>query len=99
MFDSGATHSFALTMFAKNLDRGKDRINQFFRTALPSSDVMVSIHWLRVVPTVIAGRELNFDLVILNMFDYDVIIRMDFLTEYEATINCKSPNGQFQTTR
>ena len=96
LFDSGATHSFASTIFAENLDRGKDRINQIFRTALPSGDVMISSYWLRAVPIVIAGRELSVDLVILDMFDYDVIIGMDFLTKYEATINCKARTVNFK---
>ena len=58
--------------------------------ALPSGDVMLSNYWLRSVPIVSAGRELSVDLVIMDMFDYDVIIGMDFLSKYGATINCKS---------
>ncbi|KAL5568094.1 hypothetical protein UlMin_024669 [Ulmus minor] len=98
LFDSGATHSFASTMFASCVNRGKDKINQMFRTILPSGDVMLSNYWLRAVPIVIAGRELSMDLVILDMFDYDVIIGMDFLTKYEATINCKARTVKFKPT-
>ena len=36
------------------------------------------------------------DLVILDMFDYDVIIGMDFLTKYKATINCKARTVKFK---
>ena len=96
LFDSGATHSFASTIFVENLDRGKDRINQIFRTALPSGDVMISSYWLCAVPIVITGRELNVDLVILDMFDYDVIVEMDFLTKYGAIINCQVRTVNFK---
>ncbi|KAL5546618.1 hypothetical protein UlMin_006305 [Ulmus minor] len=98
LFDSGATHSFTSTMFANCVNRGKDKINQMFRTILPPGDVMLSNYWLRAVPIVIAGRELSMDLVILDMFDYDVIIGMDFLTKYEATINCKARTVTFKPT-
>ncbi|KAL5540177.1 hypothetical protein UlMin_043726 [Ulmus minor] len=96
LFDSGATHSFASTSFAGGVDRGKDVINQTFRTALPSGDVMLSNYWLRNVPIVISGRELSVNLVILDMHDYDVILGMDFLTKYEATINCKARTVNFR---
>ena len=50
LFDSGATHSFISVMFADCLGRNKDNFRQTFRTVLPSSDVMLSSYWLRVVP-------------------------------------------------
>ncbi|KAL5548506.1 hypothetical protein UlMin_003737 [Ulmus minor] len=96
LFDSGATHSFASTSFADCVDRGKDVINQTFRTALPSGDVMISSYWLRNVPIVIFGRELSVNLIILDMRDYDVILGMDFLAKYEATINCKARSVNFR---
>ncbi|KAL5548161.1 hypothetical protein UlMin_003392 [Ulmus minor] len=82
--------------FADGVDRGKDMINQTFRTALPSGDVMLSNYWLCNVPIVISGRELSVNLVILDMHDYDVILGMDFLTKYEATINCKARTVNFR---
>ena len=51
---------------------------------------MLSNYWLRVVPIVISERELSADLVILDMIDYNVILGMDFLSKYEATIDCKA---------
>jgi len=57
---------------------------------------MLSNYWLRAVPIVIAGRELSVDLVILDMFDYNVIVGMDFLSKYGATINCKARSINFK---
>ena len=90
LFDSRAAHSFISAVFADCLGRNKDSIRQTFRTALPSGDVMLSNYWLRAVPVVISERELSVDLVILDMIDYDVILGMDFLSKYEATIDCKA---------
>ena len=96
LFDSGATHSFASTMFAEYLDRGKDRVSQIFRTTLLSNDIIISSYWLHAVLIVIAGRELSVDLVILDMFDNDMILWIDFLIEYEATINSKARSINFK---
>ena len=96
LIDSGATYSFISVMFADGLDINKDSIGQTFRMVLPSGDVMLSNYWLRVVPVVISERELNVDLVMLNMIDYDIILGMDFLSKYKATIDYKAKIVSFK---
>ena len=73
-----------------------ERIGQAFKTALPSGDVLLSSHWLRHVLVEIAGRELSADLVVLNLVEYDVILGMDFLGKYNATIDCRKKKVVFQ---
>ncbi|KAL5577023.1 hypothetical protein UlMin_018722 [Ulmus minor] len=89
LFDSGATHSFISTMHANRLDRRKDTIPQTFRTSLPSGEVLLSVYWLLTVPIILLERELYVDLIVLDMYDYDVILGMDFLEKYNATIECR----------
>ena len=43
--------------------------------------------WFRVIPIVIFGRELYVDLIIMEMYDYDLILGMDWLTRYNAVID------------
>ena len=43
-----------------------------------------------------ADRELSADLVLIRMVDYDVILGMDFLGKYNATIECKKKKVVFQ---
>ena len=96
LFDSGALHSFASHAFVKLLGRKGDRINQNFRTVLPSEEVLISDHWIRHVPIVICGRELFADLIIIDIFDYEVILRMDFLGKYAVKIDCRRRQVTFR---
>ncbi len=66
---------------------------------LPSGDIMLSSYWLHAVPVVISKRELRADLVMLDMTDYDVILGIDFLSKYEATIDCKAKTVGFKPPR
>ncbi|KAL5583195.1 hypothetical protein UlMin_015637 [Ulmus minor] len=66
-----------------------DTIPQTFRTSLPSGEFLLSVYWLRTVPIILSERELYVDLIVLDMYDYDVILGMDFLAKYNATIECR----------
>ena len=37
----------------------------------------------------VVGKELYVDFVVLDMPDYEVILKMDWLSKYYATIDCK----------
>ncbi|KAL5543368.1 hypothetical protein UlMin_007152 [Ulmus minor] len=89
LFDSGATHSFISNSFADRLNWVRDRMNQSFHVALPSGEVLLSNYWVRHIPIVFSGRELHADLVLIKMYDYDVILGMDFLGKYNALIECR----------
>ncbi|KAI6692069.1 hypothetical protein NL676_019779 [Syzygium grande] len=44
----------------------------------------------------VGGREDSIDLIVLAMFDFDVIIGMDWLTKQRATVNCYRKTIQFE---
>src|SRR3954470_7202501 len=45
----------------------------------------------------IAGHEFTFDLILLDMREFDVIIGMDWLTAFRAHIDCSNRRVTFQT--
>ena len=95
LIDLGATHSFASMIYVKKLDRSPEVLLDGFSSTLPSGEVLHSNHWLKAVPMHIDGRELFTNSVILEMQDYDVILGMDWLSKYNATIDCKKKRVVF----
>lgn len=43
----------------------------------------------------VGDRELSMDLILLNIKDFDVILRMDWLAAHHATIHCYSKKVVF----
>jgi hypothetical protein len=88
LFDSGATHSFISVVFV-----GLSRL--VMRTLEPSlaitTPVRKTVVCKRVVcecPVNICGRVLPTNLVVLPMFNYDIILGMDWLTKHSMIIDC-----------
>ena len=89
LIDSGATHSFVAARVIDQLCRPSILYARGFQTLLPTGELVVSRRWVRALPVVIDGRELFVDLVELDMDDFDIILGMDWLTRYGATIDCR----------
>ncbi|KAL5554853.1 hypothetical protein UlMin_037089 [Ulmus minor] len=99
LIDSEATHSFVSPAFTEISDRVIDKIEGVFTTILPSGAVMLSNKWLRDMPIIVDDRELNVNLVVLEMHDYDVILGMDWLSKYNAKIDCHKKRVSFELTK
>ncbi|KAM6547414.1 hypothetical protein CsatB_019090 [Cannabis sativa] len=89
LFDSGATHSFITSTIVNHINVPSELFTVGFGTMLPSGEVVISRNWLRGIPVRIDGRKLFVDLIVLDLFDFDVILGMDFLTKYGASIDCE----------
>ena len=96
LVDSGATHSFVSKKFARKLNRPLEKLGGMFGTALPSGEVLLSTHWLRALPLFIDGKELYVNLIVLDMNDFDIILGMDWLSKYNAIIDCRNKKVVFK---
>ena len=57
LIDSGATHSFALTKYARRLDKLLDNLSVMYSVSLPSGELMNSNQILHACTILINGRE------------------------------------------
>ncbi|XP_073126443.1 uncharacterized protein [Henckelia pumila] len=68
-----------------------------FSISLPSGEELSSDLIIRGYSVQMQSHELLADLIILNMSDFDMIFGMDWLSRYEATIDCKRRTVSLKT--
>ena len=61
-------------------------LNEVCVISLPLGENLTSRFSFKVIPIKIAGRESPIDLIVLEMLDHDIILGMDRLSKYSATI-------------
>uniref|UniRef100_A0A803QSH8 Retrotransposon gag domain-containing protein n=1 Tax=Cannabis sativa TaxID=3483 RepID=A0A803QSH8_CANSA len=96
LINSGATHSNVSSKVIENLHKPSDVLPSGFGTLLPTGELVISSRWVRSLPVFVEGRELLVDLIELNLEDFDVILGMDWLAKYNATIDCKRKMVTFE---
>ncbi|XP_057246760.1 uncharacterized protein LOC130589511 [Beta vulgaris subsp. vulgaris] len=101
LFDSGASHSFISPLFAKNLNLQPSCDFSSLSVALPTGETVRCRVMYRNCPIVLGKVEFLVDLVEFELSEFDVILGMNWLTKYEADINCvkqsvtlKAPDGR-----
>ncbi|GJS58272.1 putative reverse transcriptase domain-containing protein [Tanacetum coccineum] len=87
LFDTGADRSFVSTQFSTLINIAPTTLNHGYNVELADGRII----WVNTLP----GCTLNFlnhpfhvDLMPVEMGTYDVIIGMDWLTKYQAVIDC-----------
>ncbi|XP_062075164.1 uncharacterized protein LOC133779189 [Humulus lupulus] len=87
LIDSGATHSFAAKRMVDRFNRTYEMHAKGFGTMLPIGEVVISRKWFRALSLRVDCRELFVDLIKLDVTDFDVILGMDWLVKYDATVD------------
>ncbi|XP_059639069.1 uncharacterized protein LOC132281375 [Cornus florida] len=90
LFDSGTSHSFISCAFALASGLEVGFLDRVLRVDTLVSGLLVVSIMVRDCAIVIAGRTLVFDLILLKMTGFDVILGMDWLSLFHATIDCFS---------
>ena len=96
LIDPGATHSFIASSFTSCILREKSVMNQGLVVDMPVGESVVCRHIYLGCELELGGQKLEVDLVPLPLQMFDVILGMDFLTKYQALIDCYKKKVEFQ---
>ncbi|RVX22738.1 Retrovirus-related Pol polyprotein from transposon 17.6 [Vitis vinifera] len=88
LIDPGSTHSFVSVSFAGLLGLPVASMDFDLIVATPMGDSVVASRMLRNCIVMIGYREMPVDLVLLDLQDFDVILGMDWLASYHASVDC-----------
>uniref|UniRef100_A0A2N9G096 Retrotransposon gag domain-containing protein n=1 Tax=Fagus sylvatica TaxID=28930 RepID=A0A2N9G096_FAGSY len=88
LFDSGSTHSFISHGFAWRLNMIPETLDFELCVDTPSGHVMCTDKVYKSCNVLVSRRELEANLVLLDMYEFDVILGMDWLSIFHASIDC-----------
>ncbi|XP_058208134.1 uncharacterized protein LOC131321144 [Rhododendron vialii] len=88
LFDSGASHSFIATSFVYALELDIENLDSplFVETPLGGKSSLSRI--CKGCELVICDHHFVFDFIVLDMLGFDLILGMDWLSTFHATIDC-----------
>ncbi|KAL3731174.1 hypothetical protein ACJRO7_028100 [Eucalyptus globulus] len=95
LFDLGTTHSFITEQFVKLIGLSPELLESVVSISTPLKDKVLVALGCSGCKLMIGEREGKIDLIVLAMYDFDVIIGMDWLTKQRAKMNCYCKSIQF----
>lgn len=87
LFDSGASHSFISRTFACILGLKSEFMEFSIKIGSPLGGIRKIDRICRSCIIEIANHQITFDLMIMDMLEYDVILGMYWHTQYQAVID------------
>ena len=96
LFDSGASHSFVSASYVKAYDMKEDIRYHEWHVRIPTGETQVSKAICMRCPLTIGHLKMPADLVVMEMNDFDIILKMDWLSEYYAFIDCREKKVIFK---
>ncbi|RVW84791.1 Retrovirus-related Pol polyprotein from transposon 17.6 [Vitis vinifera] len=88
LIDPGSTHFFVFVSFSGLLGMSIDNMDFDLFVATPLGDSIVVNKIIRDCCVMIRYRKMTVDLVLLDLQDFDVILGMDWLASYHASVDC-----------
>ena len=88
LFDFGSRHSFISSRYAMLCDKKPGLMDYNLSVATPMGDSLVSNSMLKSCVIQIEDRQMLADLILMDMYEYDVILGMDWLAAYHASVDC-----------
>ncbi|XP_028065034.1 uncharacterized protein LOC114268123 [Camellia sinensis] len=96
LFDSGSTHSSVSKAFASHLNRPRESLPYVLCVSSPTGESIVCASIYFACEILIEDVRVDANLLPLDMTYFDIILGMDWLSKYHATIDCVSKQVTFQ---
>ncbi|XP_074559160.1 uncharacterized protein LOC141815105 [Curcuma longa] len=90
LIDTGSSHSFMSRIFLRKIGRISMVRPSSLAVSLPSGEVLTTNQQIRGCPLDFDGHLLTVDLQVLDMMEFDIILGMDWLATYHATVDCRA---------
>ncbi|KAK8939259.1 hypothetical protein KSP39_PZI011311 [Platanthera zijinensis] len=95
LFDTGASQSFISTSILESIHTQPYHIAQPLSVLLPNSTVLMTKE-RAIVSLPFNDKRIETDVAVLPLVEYDIILGMDWLSDREAVINCKTKEVAFK---
>nr|GFC22616.1 putative reverse transcriptase domain-containing protein [Tanacetum cinerariifolium] len=90
LFDTGATYSVISSVFASCVTTTPTLLDHVLCISTPMKDSIRITHVYRDLPLQFDDKIRVINALPLDMYEFDIILGMDWLTEHHATIDCRS---------
>jgi len=88
LIDPKASHSFASYRIGNNLHVLSSNLGLWVMISTPLGENIHINDIYRGVKLYIGGLELRVDLMLLELYDFDLILSMDWLSKHKAQVDC-----------
>ena len=88
LIDPRATHSFISMGFISNVNMVSQPIDYSIVVSLSTGDSWLAESVYMDSRVIIRGQEFLEDLILLDIYDFDVILGMDWLSRHHTTVHC-----------
>ncbi|WMV24899.1 hypothetical protein MTR67_018284 [Solanum verrucosum] len=96
LIDPGSTHSYVSSYFALRFDRQLEMLNHPFLISTPVGNSLLVEYEYRDCQIRVEGRDTLANLIVLDMIDFDVLMGMDWLCPFYATVDCHANIVKFE---
>ena len=88
LFDPGSTHSYVSSFFASRFGKDPVLLDRPFYVATPVGESLIVKYVHKSCEISVADRKTVANLIVLDLLEFDVILGMDWLAAYHATLDC-----------
>ncbi|XP_028106251.1 uncharacterized protein LOC114305367 [Camellia sinensis] len=95
LFDSSSTHSFVSKLFVQHLDKSKENLSYMLCVSSHLGDSMICASVYFACELQLEDIRVYANLLPLDLTYFEIILGMDWLSEYGATIDCLNKQISF----